>query len=468
MKPNIITIVADCLRYDRVMDTANDNFSLDTKNIDRLADQGVSYSNSYSTGSWTVPAHGSFFSGRYPSEHAATCLNKRFDIEREGTLAGQLSSLDYTSVGFSANPWVSDEFGFSSGFDRFYDIHPGLFAMKCEISARNNSEYQTSIFPSVEDGIKRFVRGIMPNRIFNYLKPKHPSASAEDVNSRIFEEIDIGSQDRPFYMFVNYMDVHEPYRIHEKYLHEEEFGVQGSISWNLDSLNQNEIDDYQSEAIESIYNASVTYLDSCIGELLKWLESRNVLEESIIIILSDHGQSLGENGFWGHGTYLSDELIRIPVIVSGPSQYIDRWPDRDTTISIGEVPYYLLESISEQFQSGSDLLKRSANKKIAGGDSPVAAESHGAHEEGYSDLDSIPNKGFISIALNDTKYVKNLDDCSIKSLIDDFEWTYDKIPPEMRHLEDEILEIDVSMNDEPNQAGMNADTQKRLKDLGYI
>jgi arylsulfatase A-like enzyme len=476
MKPNIVLIIADCLRKDRVGCYGYNRNN--TPNLDRLAEGGKQYENVISTGSWTVPAHGSLFTGMYPSEHGNHAQNKYFSSGKNKTLAGQLSDIGYNSVGFSTNPWVTTNFGFDEGFDEFYDIKPRLPFDGVE---GPKSEFRNTEFKSAAEKWTEVVKWILSgnpikrtvNGAYQQFYESHPISTAETVRSHITDWIDNRNDECPFFLFANVMDIHEPYRIHRESMDllnlDTEITELPNIKWNLDSLSQGKIDESSKEMMDSIYDSSIRYFDSQLDSLLTSLSKRNVLEDTIVIVSSDHGQSLGENGFWGHGTFLYDELVNIPLIVSGPENYLKNWPNTSHTHSLAELPYYLLGCIGESFVSHSTVLSNTSKKKINGENKPVIAESHGLHEVGDYSV-NIPNDGYRRTFFNHQSILRELDNKSIISKTD-------KNHTDIKSFENtttiEKLESEITANLniselEENVADIDTNTQQRLEDLGYM
>ncbi|ELZ87911.1 sulfatase [Haloferax volcanii] len=472
MKPNIVLVIADCLRRDRIGCYGYDKGI--TPTLDSLASKGIQYNDTISTGSWTVPAHGSLFSGMYPSENGAHAKNKSFPIVESKTLAGQLTSSGYQTVGFSTNPWITPEFGFASGFDDFYNIKPTIPFDNAgnPKSFLENTEFET-VFQRWGGIANWLVSGNPAKRAINGLYQKltdsHPIPTAETVLSRMSawkEE----SAEQPFFMFVNFMDVHEPYRLHDEYL-EGEFGSDDipDIKWNLSSLDQDSISKSSRSQINEIYDASVQYLDDQINSLLTWLESTGDLDNTIVIVGSDHGQSLGEQGFWGHGSFLQNELVKLPLIVSAQKEYLNRWPSSSMTISLAELPYYILNSFNEKFDSNSSIVENSAETKLQGNNYPVLVESHGPHEAGDFTGKNISNEGYRSVWLSNQYSLRNLEEETMTVNLDGSDYVQKKqVYDEFVQYEDEIMSGLEKPKEMDSVRQIEGGTKERLEDLGYM
>jgi arylsulfatase A-like enzyme len=127
-----------------------------------------------------------------------------------------------------------------------------------------------------------------------------------------------GREERPFFAFVNYFDVHDPYLPPEPY--RSRFAgrpVGGIINWRITGMDPRLGEDVIADEMDA-YDGAITYLDEQIGALLDALESRGVLDNTIVIITSDHGEEFGEHGFVLHGHALNAQSIHVPLIIRGP------------------------------------------------------------------------------------------------------------------------------------------------------
>ena len=474
MDPNIVLVVADSLRRDRVGCYGCKRDLSST--IDKLADEGRKFDYAFSTGSWTVPAHGSLFTGMYPSEHGIHALNKYFTADPEDTLAGQLSELGYETVGFSSNPWVTTEFRFANGFDKFYDIKPPLLFEDAgdPRSPLKHPDYESYLREKVEIAQRLFSGSLIKqsiNGLHQRLSNTHPIPTAEKVRSRVTQWDADRESSEPFFLFFNFMDTHEPYRVHEEYIDSNELNLSTSpeIKWNQDSLELGTLDQSTSDWLDAVYDASVEYLDSQLDELFSWLKESGMMDDTIVLFMSDHGQSLGENNFWGHGTFLYDELIRVPLIVSTDESHLNSWPDASTTVSIGELPFYLFDSIGESFVPNSSTLYDTATEKLQGNDAPVMTESHGP-PEGNDDLPpEVSADGYRSVRLNEYQLLRNLDEDTVDVRVTGSQKdSLDEMSRQLEQFEANLLSGLDTVELNQNMLGVRADTRQRLEDLGYL
>lgn len=311
---NIIFIVLDTLRKDR---------SHILENI--LKKYGfVSYENVISTSSWTVPSHASMFTGLYPAFHDAheTRERKPPDVrlrKREDFLPSILKKKGYTTLLFSANPQVSPLTGFSD-FDVIKEVKKPHFSILSEDEKRyltdlrwredlnsklcsakfllKNRKYKILIKSSLDYTIKDI------HSFFLYLLYRWPvEKGSKKLNHQIYNHLKTNKNN--YFLFVNFIEVHEPYMVFEKLSFVDNFRKNGPNPKYIRKWN-------------AIYGKEVNLLNKRVTELLNLIRKKGMFENSLIIITSDHGQLLGENGRIGHGTFLDDELLKVPLFIRYP------------------------------------------------------------------------------------------------------------------------------------------------------
>ena len=285
--PNVLLIVVDTLRADHLSSYGYAKFT--SPNFDRLAGQGVLFENAVSASSWTFPSHVSLVTGHYPFRHG---MDKVGPVPLFGgdeasfggypTIGQELEKQGYRTGAFSANrTFFTGNLGFSRGFTHFEDY-----------------------FYSAADRFDRTLLGGELMRIFIKNKYKDPPQSllrygksfgvrkrADEVNAEVLRWIDRGG-DRPFFAFLNYLDVHDPY------------GKPQSIARNPWD--------------KTGYDDGVKYVDDYIGRLMQDLERKGLTKNTLVILTSDHGESLGEHGLEGHGRVLYWGLIHVPLAIWFP------------------------------------------------------------------------------------------------------------------------------------------------------
>jgi arylsulfatase A-like enzyme len=234
------------------------------------------------------------FTGRFPHELSADWLTP-LDATYP-TLAEVFSAQGYRTAGFAANLlYCTYETGLDRGFVRYedYPITPRMIA---------HSSWLTRTFA------EKF-QGIIGNR------QKLVRKSAAEVNENFTRWLSHQEQ-RPFFVFLNYMDAHSPY------LPPEPFDLKFASKRPRDPWVR-EDHKYAAEEIDALmaaYDGAVTYLDHQLGLLFDELEHQGRLEDTLVIVTSDHGEQFGEHGLMGHANSLYLPLLHVPLVVSFPSR----------------------------------------------------------------------------------------------------------------------------------------------------
>lgn len=277
--PNLILVVIDTARADHF---GSYGYGRDTTpHFDAFAREAILFENAYATSCWTVPTHASLFTGLLPISHQATQTTQRLDGKFH-TLAELVAARGYQTIAFSNNPWVSRRTNLVQGFEE----------------------------------VRQMWR--RSPRTFGLGDP-HPTNRAIDQWMASLDS------KRPFFLFVNFMEPHWPYRapkrLQDRFVpagtseEDRERAGFGMIDWYV---NREGISDALLPVRESLYDAELAYADEALGELIALLKSRGQWEGSVIAVTSDHGENLGEMQHQGHSFTLYDSTIRIPMALRRP------------------------------------------------------------------------------------------------------------------------------------------------------
>jgi len=323
--PNVILIVMDTARFSTVFPSSGLSVM---PTVERIADEGVRFDNTMATGPWTVPSHASMFTGLYTSDHGAHAGTKQFDPPF-APLAEQLAATGYRTAAFSNNTWLSSPFGFDRGFESFrtrWELFNGGENLAGVAKAKGVKDKLGTLLKKLADKeapltIANFIYAVS----LSYRSTK--DSGAERTTERIIEWFDPDAE-RPFFCFVNYVEPHLPYDppggIREKFLKEE---VNNS---ELDHVNQDpwtyltgkvEMEARDFEALRALYKAELFYLDSCIEHLYKRLYHEGLLDDTVIIVVGDHGENIGEHGLMDHQYCLYNTLLHVPCVIRYPDSF---------------------------------------------------------------------------------------------------------------------------------------------------
>jgi arylsulfatase A-like enzyme len=299
--PNVLLIVMDTVRAQSLSLYGYDRRT--TPELERLAARSVVFERAFSTAPWTLPSMASVFTGRLPHETTADWW-KPLD-RTHPTLAGVLRDAGYVTGGFVANQvFVNREFGLNRGFGVYhvYRKSAGQIVLSsslgrffgCWLGAGIGCELRPLIGYYDALGRKR----------------------AATVNEEFLDWVSTRG-DRPFFAFLNYMDAHHPYLPPEPF--STMFGS-GEARRNPAKLR----DDWSAPeaALErDAYEGAIASIDHEIGRLLGELERRRLLENTLVIVTADHGESFLGNGVMYHGNSLYRTQLQVPLLISFPARF---------------------------------------------------------------------------------------------------------------------------------------------------
>ncbi|WP_225741253.1 sulfatase [Halorussus halophilus] len=330
-RPNVLLLIFDTLRADAI---ARDDreFSVETPAMDHIAEQGTAFENAFSVGPWTPPAHGAMFSGRYPSE---TGFDGGWPTMPDSVplLAEWFADHGYRTFGIPGPAKMGSETGLARGFDEYYEVYQ-------EIAERPSAEYVWQLLtdPLIRDDFLRLFRS--GNDYYTEIK-------FNKLREWLADPIE------PFFAMANLTTVHAPYDPPRPYKQEstpeltrpkvpilEEF-VESACSFDhpevdeqqlfaaADGANsqsiamryfedQSTLSEAELEVLRTWYGASLRYLDDRLGAFLDWFERRGLLEDTIVVLTSDHGELFGEHDAMYHNNFLYDEVTHVPLVFTGP------------------------------------------------------------------------------------------------------------------------------------------------------
>lgn len=288
-----------------------------------LTDDGMKFSNAYATAPWTLPSHAGLFTSTYSSKHGAHADHKQL-IDHLGTLSGCFENAGYETVGVSNNTWISPEFGFDRGFNRF--IKNWQYIQKeTDFSdiARNNEglEQIISIIPAIFEGNP--IPNIA-NAFYGKFIHKRGDSGAKRANKRINSWYKGRDSNRPFFLFINYLEPHleyrPPYDYAQKYLPSdisiERARDANQNAWEYIAGNV-EMTDRDLEILQSLYRAELAYTNERIKEVRDLLVENEEWEDTIFVVTGDHGENIGDHGLMDHQYCLYDTLLHVPLVIHG-------------------------------------------------------------------------------------------------------------------------------------------------------
>ena len=322
-KKNIILITVDCLRADHLGCMGYKKNI--TPNIDALANDGILFTNAIANGYNTLYSVPSFLTSNLPPIEEISVP----------TIAEILKKYGYITAGFNPNPVIFmnlpgdvklGSLKLEKGFDtfeimlssrsRFSLIRDSFIRLPLKIFRKlfnKNKEVFNSIYRVYDKALK-----VWPSIFSSNIKIHLPSA--EDLNRVAIKWIK-NSNEGKIFLWIHYMDVHEPYASPFCENKKEMLYLITKYRDFPSKLTEEEI-----KKLHGFYDDEIKYTDGFIGSLIKELIKMDCYDNTIIIISADHGDAFGGHGTLGHGNIfvdqLYDEILHVPLIIHGAGKKI--------------------------------------------------------------------------------------------------------------------------------------------------
>ena len=287
---HVILITVDTLRGDALNPSNKKRIS--TPNLDRLAADGVEFTQAVVVAPWTLPSIASIMTGLSPQVHQT--------IGRESLLPGNFRTLaeymrdaGYYTAAFGSNPYLLPRAGLSQGFLEYH------------------------FFPQAV--------GTSPLRKFrNWRDPEVFDPTTSGLTDRVIAWM-YGNRERDFFLWVHYFDPHTLYAPPSEFLPAGAgpASVSSSGGANFDRLAEVHSGSFvptpkERAWIEELYWAEVRYIDHNLGRLLEALQRQGAYDDALLIFTSDHGEEFWEHARFGHGHSLYGEVLRVPLVIKLP------------------------------------------------------------------------------------------------------------------------------------------------------
>ena len=274
---NVILISIDTLRADRLGCYGYERPT--TPIIDWLAADGVLFEDCTATSPWTLPSHASMLTGLYPARHGLKSFENTKAVklpDQCATLAETLRDRGYSTAAIVNSHYLNPRYGLHRGFSDF-----------------------------------------------TYIKESFDRREPSKVGEKAKEWLT--NHEKPFFLFLHYYDVHSDYAslpvYEEQFVHQYSGPIDGSteqLAKLIDggnprkSLNHDDV-----QHLIDLYDASVRQIDNEIGKLTEILTETGLIDTTLLVITSDHGEEFLEHGSVLHGKTQFQELIQVPLIMKG-------------------------------------------------------------------------------------------------------------------------------------------------------
>jgi arylsulfatase A-like enzyme len=420
-QPNVLFVTVDALRADRL--SAYGYGRSTSPNVDRLIEQGVRFTHARTIEPLTNPALCSMLTSRYPHEHASTRNGLRM---RSGfaSISKALQGRGYHTAAFVGNWTLRDKL---SGLGEHFEHYEEIFTRR---------------------------------RWFGFVRRE---ATADDLTEQTLDWIRQhvqSNRERPFFAWVHYVEPHAPYRLHEQYL--DQLGVERSGS----------------VPPQDRYDTEIAFVDASIGHLLREVRNLGLMENTLIVFTADHGESLGEHKYWGHGRHLYEPTLRIPMSLTWEGRLAPRTIDSPALLI--DLAPTVLSLLAQPHPSGfrgydwGDVL-------TGGGEPPSDRLTHYQAHRGAvlsrHDSDLARRSGLLEVGLiqngrkeifriqNNRRWIFDLesDPLEVRSLDESAEDPTEGLLDWMRSIYDTLAALDQTLP-EP----LDEESAEQLKSLGYV
>lgn len=309
--PSVILIVLDTLRK-RSLDEHPDVF----KNLHAFAKDSLVFDTCIANSSWTLPSHTSLFTGLSCQEHGALGF-----IENEPSFGGFPSPRPLADK-FTTLAEVFEAHGYDTAaiISNFAGLHPDY---KLNQGFQIYDSFKNVGFAFESLTFKPLLHFIcfVSNKKINITLPYRP---AEDINNAVFHFLE-SHLERPFFLFINYMDPHDPYRPSEPFksiFNQFPFLYPQPLTNMIGRLLHKIPAKYRCVLNESLYKGEIAYLDYHLGVLFNRLKKIGIYHKSLIIVTSDHGELFCEHGYNYHRVPLYEGVMRVPLYIKYPRNLI--------------------------------------------------------------------------------------------------------------------------------------------------
>ncbi len=342
---NVILLTLDTLRRD-VLGCYGALWGL-TPFIDSIQTKCIRFNKAQSTGPYTQAAFPGILTSSYYLEYVKEEKTRQYLSSKRVLVSEILQLRGITTAAFHSNAYLWDVFGWNRGWDFFYD----------------SSEEE------VTDEVPYTAASFLNQRVSAWFSTNQPKLA-----------------ERPFFLWLHYMDVHEPYVPERKYVEDVDPTINLSQGEMMDLfrnvLLKRDVSDLRTvETLRKLYLAHVREIDDAVREFFTVLEKSGHLNDSVIIMTADHGDEFNEHGGLSHDGKMYSELLDVPLIIYDPA--LKEGKSSETVVSTIDVSpsiLYLFDLDPAGAFEGHSLLPLEAYP--ARGVYGEAIDKHGTTEKG--------------------------------------------------------------------------------------
>ncbi len=383
MKPNVLLIVLDSVRAGNTSLHGHEHGT--TPFLETFAEEATVYEQARSPGTWSLPSHTSMFTGLHVEEHGVT--RARHSLRPGHTIFEELrDDHGYETGVFSENTWITDmDVGLKDAFDTVEGarnlpypegVDPSNFVL-----TEGQGQYLAYLRHCLasESPLKSLANGVVTKLAWDY--PRYlPDSLTASTPAEVYADLFLdweAARDGPWAACINFMDGHLPY--------EPDAGHDGWGGPTLRDLQEEMTDQvwefnggqrpwWQRKALEGLYDGTIHQMDNQVGRVVRALDERGELDDTLVVITSDHGEGFGEPSrvrpgarVAAHGAGVHEVLLHVPLVVRAPGQ---REGERVSEVaSLTRFPAAVRALLDDELRDDAFVP-----------DGPVVASSHGLEE----------------------------------------------------------------------------------------
>ncbi len=394
---NVLLITIDTLRADHV--GAYGYAPAQTPNIDRLSQEGALFQNAIAGTPLTLPSHSSIMTGLHPYVHGVRDNGGFYLDDKSQTLAETLRSNGFRTGGFISAFVLDRRWGISQGFEEYFD------------------NFELSKYKMVSmDSVQR--RG-------------------EETLQHAIGWIDRNKNSR-FFAWIHFYDPHTPYDPPEPFR---------SAALRKDAI--------------GLYDAEVSYSDNLIGRIREYLQQNDLLDTTLVVLTADHGESLGEHEESGHGFFIYDATMHVPLIIKMPNAKARKVKDQVRSIDLFAT---ICDAAGVQSNHGAGTSLMPLVRGETWGKKLVAySESYYPRfHYGWSELKALRTNEYKYIEAPDREFYRLSEDSA------EVQNRYKEEQKRARPFESELTAMLANFTTVQGPQTMDDDSLEKLEALGYI
>jgi len=406
-------------------------------------------------------------------------------------MAEYLNSAGYGTIGISGNTWISPEFGFNKGFDKFA-MKWDLFWDGPDLTTVAREDTIFSQFQEVlrQTDLIQFPKSIAQACYSKFIAGRYDDGAKASTNRAVNWIEEERNSSRPFFMFINYIEPHLQYDPPSQYRDQflpDEVNREMVSETNQDPwaylTDEVQMDESDFRILKSLYQAELAYLDTQIERLLNTLQRESILDDTVLLVVGDHGENIGEYGLMDHQYCLYDTLLQVPLMIRYPSEFpsnevveglVETRDVLPTVLQLAGIEVNLPKKVSKNsLVPGSAGTVSTRDFTISEYVTPQPAieklaEQYECSREELAEYD----QALRAIRTDEWKLIERsggdyeLSDLGSPSEKEDISSSHDGLVTRLREtLRGECGELQVGSKESRH---ISSSSQKRLKDLGYL